>query len=827
MAEEHFRHLFISESQTRGFTSPQAGGPAFGLPPRIRATHAEYLTNRLNAAWQAAQGRQAVAHVERHGCYLEFAGSPGFDLMLKGLEDLRSGIRLLNVRTVIENDQERMLATVYIPSKKSAYFLQKIRAYQTEETARTRNPKNKNLIESIEDVRDALLETFWTDKPDFIPRENPFWVEVWLSSTTDDVIRRFRQVLPGLGISEHEHHPLIRFPERAVLLIQANRAQLIEMMERTDDLAELRSAQATASFFIEMENKDQVAWVNDLLSRTDVERDSKVAVCILDHGINRGHPLLTLLRAESDLHTVRDEWGKQDHDGHGTLMAGTVAYGDVQRALESKDRVQVSHLLESAKILPPPSAGQNPRHLWGEMTAQGISRAEIQAPDRRRVICMAVTAEETRDNGHPSSWSGEVDQLAAGVDSDTKRLILVSAGNIRDSAEWGRYPDSNLTNEVHDPAQAWNALTVGAFTNKTRIDDPKLAGYSAIAEAGGLSPFSTTSLAWSRRWPIKPEVVLEGGNAARGPNGSVLNPDDLRLLSTFHDPQTALLSAFDATSAATAQAAWMGAMIQAAYPDAWPETIRGLLVHSADWTETMKRQFLRDESKNSYGNLLRTCGYGVPDLSKALYCLRNLLTLISQAELQPFKKKTEGGYATKDMHIYRLPWPRDILLGLEEVPVVMRVTLSYFVEPGPGEIGWEDRYRYASHGLRFELNSPLENEREFVQRINRQDWDEDEGRPDTDGPANFWKLGRSRNVGSIHSDIWTGTAAELAASHLVAVRPSIGWWRERPHLERWGKRCRYSLIVSISTPGQDVDIYTPVAVQIGVPIPIPIEITHT
>jgi len=36
----------------------------------------------------------------------------------------------------------------------------------------------------------------------------------------------------------------------------------------------------------------------------------------------------------------------------------------------------------------------------------------------------------------------------------------------------------------------------------------------------------------------------------------------------------------------------------------------------------------------------------------------------------------------------------------------MRITLSYFVEPSPGEVGWKDRYRYASHGLRFELNGP-------------------------------------------------------------------------------------------------------------------------
>jgi hypothetical protein len=62
----------------------------------------------------------------------------------------------------------------------------------------------------------------------------------------------------------------------------------------------------------------------------------------------------------------------------------------------------------------------------------------------------------------------------------------------------------------------------------------------------------------------------------------------------------------------------------------------------------------------------------------------------------------------------------------------------------------------------------------------------------------------------------------LAASNLIAVHPAVGWWRERHHLGRWNKKTRYSLIVSIQTPTQDVDIYTPVAVQIGIPVPIPI-----
>jgi hypothetical protein len=46
----------------------------------------------------------------------------------------------------------------------------------------------------------------------------------------------------------------------------------------------------------------------------------------------------------------------------------------------------------------------------------------------------------------------------------------------------------------------------------------------------------------------------------------------------------------------------------------------------------------------------------------------------------------------------------------------------------------------------------------------------------------------------------------------------MGWWNKRPHLEGWKKSARYSLLVTIATPGVESNIYTPVANQIGVPI---------
>jgi hypothetical protein len=74
---------------------------------------------RLQSAWaEIDQERQAVEHVERHGAYVDFVSDPGSDLVLKSLEALSSGIRLLNVRRIGEGDREETFATVYVPHEK-------------------------------------------------------------------------------------------------------------------------------------------------------------------------------------------------------------------------------------------------------------------------------------------------------------------------------------------------------------------------------------------------------------------------------------------------------------------------------------------------------------------------------------------------------------------------------------------------------------------------------------------------------------------------------------------------------------------------------------
>lgn len=78
-----------------------------------------------------------------------------------------------------------------------------------------------------------------------------------------------------------------------------------------------------------------------------------------------------------------------------------------------------------------------------------------------------------------------------------------------------------------------------------------------------------------------------------------------------------------------------------------------------------------------------------------------------------------------------------------------------------------------------------------------------------------WLLGaNNRNVGSLHSDIWSGTASQLAESNMVIVYPKSGWWKTRANLKKYHAKIRYSLIISIEAPEVDIDLYTAIQTEI-------------
>ena len=444
---------------------------------------------------------------------------------------------------------------------------------------------------------------------------------------------------------------------------------------------------------------------------------------------------------------------------------------------------------------------------------------------------MAITATDERDRGQPTSWSAAVDALAAGRSFDQtsqglvylddeaarpRRLFIVCVGNV-ENLDADHLVRSDLE-AVHDPGQAWNALTVGAHTELTTLpdDDPHArAGWLPLAQPGDLSPWSSTSVCFANTWPIKPDVVFEGGNIVRNGSGDLDFPvPSLSLLTTYFKPAEKPLVLSWATSAATAQVAHIAGVITADYPTFWSETIRALIVHSAVWTPAMHAHLRGASGKRARARLVRRYGFGVPSLDRALRSATNALVLVAQETIRPF---ADG--KMREMHVHALPWPKEAPEALGDMSVRLRVTLSYFVEPNPGRRGWRTRHRYASHGLRFDVKTPTETVDDFRKRLNQKALDEDERKPGAGSDSSDWYLGeQARNRGSLHSDIWVGTAADLAARGHMGVYPVSGWWKDQPKRDRSDEGARYALVVSIETPSTDVDIWTPVAQQVGVPI---------
>lgn len=814
-------HIVLTNtSATRQYTARSSGGGGGkGVPKRDRQSHGEQLRsafrNASNVPLTESDSQLRKEMDGGVGLQITFVGYSDSELAFGSLANESARIEILSVRT----DGEATIANVFIPDGKLEHFEKYITAYLEEKKDRNGKPMDHRLLlDTIQTIRSAELQALWTDDIGLFPSSvnETIWWEVWLPvrNKREAVLADFRKLAEYVNCTVSNHE--VKFPERTVVLLYGSRNQLAQSALLLNCVAELRRAKDTAEFFDGMGILEQQEWMDDAIRRIIVanDYDSVPRICLIDSGVNRAHPLLQSFLDSADLHSVEPSWGVDDQANHGTGQAGLAVYGNLTPILASRSPIRIGHRLESSKIIPhSQSAGGTALH-HAYLFAEAVSRPEISAPGRSRVFTSAVTAADNRDRGRPSSWSAMVDQLSSDGENngETPRLIVLAAGNTMDNRSWLSYPGSLSSNQIHDPGQSWNALTVGAFTEFVAVEHATLV---PVANEGGLSPYTTTSSVWDKAWPLKPDVVFEGGNVGKDAHGAVGHAP-LNLLTTDASHLERIFTTSNATSAASALCARMAAQIMAEYPHLRPETVRGMIVHSAEWTGEMMRMYLNPEksiTKKDIENLIRHSGWGVPDQSRALWSLSNSLTLIAEDRLHPYVK-LKSGVKTRDMNLHALPWPKEQLEELQNTRVKMRVTLSYFIEPNPSARGVSSKYHYPSHRLRFDVKRPLETDGEFVSRINKAAEAADEGiGPDT--TDSDWLLGATkRHRGSLHQDEWKGTAAELASRGSIAVYPANGWWKTRSKLAKHNMPAHYSLIVSIRTEQNEVDLYNAIEQQI-------------
>ena len=368
MADEQYPHLKFNRFFTSGnFENPRGGGSPFQYKQRERRSHGASVRNQF---------KQAVTDFEDHAreqnedlfnediIYLEFESEPGYHFKTDSFDNGYGYYKLSYSRIekrLIEGEvKEVQKIGIYINKKGVSKFLDKIEQFlDPEKDTKKGNPRNQPLLANIASIRAATLECFWTEPTEAFPEEGEnVWWEIWLRrdevNLDENEDEQVRELLQEVGADVGNRR--ILFPEHIIILAKGIPDQLSRSLLYSDKLSELRKPKETAEFFLRDELEDSDDWLENLQNRIeDHTNEESVFVCVLDSGVNRGHPLLSPFLSDRDMHKIKPDWDNADsyRRGHGTQMAGNVLYGDLTEHLVGDEQIQLFHKLESVKIINP------------------------------------------------------------------------------------------------------------------------------------------------------------------------------------------------------------------------------------------------------------------------------------------------------------------------------------------------------------------------------------------------------------------------------------------------------------------------------------------
>jgi hypothetical protein len=673
-----------------------------------------------------------------------------------------------------------------------------------------RKGKETKLCLTINNIKESSFRDKITDNsfPDDYNISNKYWFEIWLTNEEKNEIENFDKFISLLKIDFQNviYNPIkIDLVDRDVVLVKCTSEELDLICNKYPNIAEIRFAKHIKHILdLEMEGQSEI--YKDLSKRITIKNDTKTTLVLLDTGVNRGHPLLKDLLAEDRNLTIKTEYGTNDESyvgRHGTGMAGLCLYGDIEEHLNNANKINITHNLSSVKILPI-NADDETIPVVNTKIAIEIAEASINL-NKNYVL---ATTTDAKMNGIPTLYSSYLDKKVFEI----KKLFLVSVGNCCPGlVPTEQHKDKQNTTCIEDPSHSWNVLSIGSYTKKVNFSEISIDGCIPFAEENDISPYSLFSKYQieNNNFPIKPDVVFEGGNLVVTSDNKISNDYHLDLITTHHDfLHKGLFNNFNATSASTALAGRFASILMEEYPNFWAETIKGLIVHSAEWSDKMLEKIKRNKEES-----LREFGFGVPNLEKAFRSANNSLTLIAQEEFCILNKNNNFNCVYFD-----LPWPKETLEKLAEKPIKLKITLSYFIEPRGGYRGNKNKFQYQSYGLRFDLKRSTETDKHFFERKNGKERDKDKNYINNNDRLN-WEIGermRDKMAGTVIKDIWNGKSIDLVNMNKIIIYPVGGWWKGRD--DKIGKNIRFSLLVDIETEDENVDIYTKIKNIIELPI---------
>jgi len=430
-------------------------------------------------------------------------------------------------------------------------------------------------------------------------------------------------------------------------------------------------------------------------------------VCVIDSGIQELHPKL---RAAIDSNHSKS-WvpGQLDMTadyvrggGHGTRVAGAILY---PLGIPLTGCQQAICWIQNAKILD--GGNQLPKKLFPPEVLEEIVEF-YHDQTRTRIFNHSVAGISPCRTQSMTPWAAAIDKLTWERDV----LFIVAAGNIEANASFvtrpsisahmqaGRiYPDYLLSPSarVANPAQSLQALTVGSVSHSSYLNPP----LRSLAEADYPSSFSCSGLGiWDT---IKPEVVEYGGDYVIDSltSPSFTKPESVcpeLVRSTLYGGKAVSADAVG-TSFAAPKVTHIAAALASAFPKMSTLLYRALIVQSArlpNWTNTSTEKLYQ---------AIRTMGYGIPNIDRALGNAANRVTL-----------KVDGSerIRARQAKVYQVQIPEIFLKQGEGFDVLVEITLSYVAEPHRTR---RHRRKYLSTWLDWSCSKREEDPQAFLYRV--------------------------------------------------------------------------------------------------------------
>jgi len=521
-------------------------------------------------------------------------------------------------------------------------------------------------------------------------------------------------------------------------------------------------------------------------------------ICVIDSGMQENHRWLAgaidtgRSRCFIPDEQVADVADYVDGGGHGTRVAGTCLFHD---NVPKEGEYQSPFWLQNARILDENNQLVEklfPAEALNEIVDYYLSETET------RIFQHSIASNRECRLSRMSIWACAIDQIShnrnvlfiqcAGNLADRG---LVNAPGIIDHLNIGRqYPDYlyEASSRSANPAQSLQALTVGSIS----ADFFQGAYVKSLAPTKNPSAFSRSGFGlWNS---IKPEVVEIGGDYARdtGSPPALTTPSEVcpEMIRSTLNGGPAYASDSVGTSFSAPKISHIAGHIAAMFPAGSPLLYRALIVNSARWPEWAETAPVGNRPK-----IVRSLGYGVPNLERATENSENRITLITEGVYEPH---------SGDGYVFGIPIPESLRRPGEDYEVRIDVTLSYSAEPRRTR---KSRRGYLGVWLDWVASKKEESFETFRARV-LKDFEQDDAN-DTNFKWTFGKKmsrdgqteGVTRQNGTLQKDWTYARSHELPEVLGVAVHAHQGWCSDGE------ETAKFTLVASIEILGEGVQVY--------------------